>query len=542
MSVLSFEKPRRPALLKALFLAATWPMAAQGAPTVIALDPPPDSVVIELTQVNVTFSEAVVGVNASDLLIDGAPAARIATNNPNNFTLYFPQPPVGLVQVAWAPNHGITDATPMANPFAGGSWSYTLDTNLAAQANVIISEFMADNAHGIQDEDGTRSGWIELLNLGPLQANLDGWFLTETPADLTRWQFPSGMPTLQAGSYLLVWASAKNRTNSLAPLHTNFKLDKAGGYLALADSSTNVVSAFGSYPPQPADVSYGRDVVDPNLTGYFNTPTPRAQNSITGSGFAAEPVFSLDSGIYTNDSLTLTLSTPSGTIRYTLNGAPPATNSLVYTGAITFQTNMVIKARVFPSGTSLFPSRVVARNFIFLDNTSKDFNSDFPLLIISTQGKSIPQNVPPGGTRPEGTLVVIDTSRGRSSVQTAPEFQGLAGFEIYGQTSAGFPKPPVRIEIHDELGNDLDVPLLGLPADNDWKLRNPYDDKSLLNDYLGFELFEKMGHYSVRRRLVETFIDTGGGRLKYPDDYVGIELLVMSQNRTSSGRRPCPGR
>src|SRR5262249_15431261 len=152
----------------------------------------------------------------------------------------------------------------------------------------------------------------------------DRWFLTQTPTDLTTWQFPSGMPTLQPGSYLLVWASAKNRTNALAPLHTNFKLDKAGGYLALVDASTNVVSVFASYPPQFTDVSYGRDVVDPNLTGYFNTPTPRAQNSITGTGFAAEPVFSLDNGIYTNDSLTLTLSASSGTIRYTLNGLLPA--------------------------------------------------------------------------------------------------------------------------------------------------------------------------------------------------------------------------
>src|SRR5262249_16587934 len=85
-----------------------------------------------------------------------------------------------------------------------------------------------------------------------------------------------------------------------------------------------------------------------------------------------------------------------------------------------------------------------------------------------------------------------------------------------------------------ELGNDLDVPLLGLPADNDWKLRNPYDDKTFLNDYLGFELFEKMGHYSVRRRFVEAFIDTGGGRLKYPDDYVGIELLVETIKQSKS--------
>src|SRR5207247_2246905 len=75
------------------------------------------------------------------------------------------------------------------------------------------------------------------------------------------------------------------------------------------------------------------------------------------------------------------------------------------------------------------------------------------------------------------------------------------------------------------LGNDLDKTVLGMPADSDWKLRNPYNDKTLLNDFLGFELWEKMGHYSVRRRLVEVFIDSGGGSVVYPNDYYGVMVL-----------------
>jgi hypothetical protein len=102
----------------------------------------------------------------------------------------------------------------------------------------------------------------------------------------------------------------------------------------------------------------------------------------------------------------------------------------------------------------------------------------------------------------------------------------LAEFEIFGQTSAGFAKQPHRIEIQDSLGNDLDKSLLGMPADSDWRLRNPYNDKTLLNDFLGFELWEKMGHYSVRRRFVEVFRDTGGGRLTYPGDYYGVMVLT----------------
>ena len=38
-------------------------------------------------------------------------------------------------------------------------------------------------------------------------------------------------------------------------------------------------------------------------------------------------------------------------------------------------------------------------------------------------------------------------------------------------------------------------------------------------------LFEAMGHYAVRRRYVEVFLDTDGGKLTYPGNYYGIMEL-----------------
>jgi hypothetical protein len=477
-----------------------------------AVSPQPESTVLQLTYINVIFNENVGGVNAGDLRINSNPATSVITNNPNDYTFYFTQPPTGVVQVAWASDHSITNVNGVA--FAGGTWTYTLDPNAAPPPRVEISEFMADNANGIQDEDGSRSDWIELLNRGPLDANLSGWFLTDDRLNLTKWKFPPGMTPLAVNGYLRVWASNKNRTNPLAPLHTNFRLAKeAGNFLALVDAKTNIVSAFDPYPLQQSDISYGRDRVDPTLIGYFSTPTPGAPNAIGGSGFAPDPVFSVETGIYTNSSLTVAITANSGTIRYTRDGTVPTTNSTVYTGPLTVGTNGTIKARVFQSG--VLPSRVVAKNYLFLDGTTENFNSNLPLIIISTEnGRNIPAEIPPGGARTKGSFVLIDTFRGRSSIQGTPDFHGLAEFEVSGQTSLGsdFLKKPIRIELQDELGNDLKVPLLGMPSDSDWRLRNPWDDKTGLNDFLAFELFEKMGHYSLRRQMVEVFIDgTAGG-------------------------------
>ncbi|HTD68049.1 MAG TPA: CotH kinase family protein, partial [Candidatus Limnocylindria bacterium] len=497
-------------------------------PTAEGIEPFPSSIVTTLNFIDVTFSEGVTGVDASDLIINGSPATNVTLISSREYIFSFPQPATGVVSIAWAASPGISDQDAPPDAFvSGASWTYTLDPNVIS-APAVISEFLADNEDGIRDEDGTRSDWIELYNPGTIDINLGGWFLTDTTNILTKWRLPS--VNLGANKYLLIWASEKNRTNSAAPLHTNFKLSKnANSYLALVNLQTNVVSAFVSYPAQPSNVSYGRDRVDPNLIGFFTTPTPGAQNSTSGAGFAPAPVFSLESGIYTNDLLTLTLSVPGGTtIRYTYDGTEPGTNSPVYAGPIAFSTNVMIKARGFQPG--VFPSAVGARTFVMLDNSTRDFTSNVPILIISTGGRAIPANLVAGAARPRGTFVTVDTFRGRSSLQGKTDYQGLGQFEIVGQTSAGFvwngvPKPPYRIELNDELGNDRSAPLLGMPSEADWSLRSPFTDKCLMNDFLGYELWEDMGHYSCRRRFVEVFVDTGGGKLSYPGDYFGVYVL-----------------
>src|SRR5262249_30170525 len=158
---------------------------------------------------------------------------------------------------------------------------------------------------------------------------------------------------------------------------------------------------------------------------------------------------------------------------------------------------------VFPA-PGLLPSAVVAKNYLFLDDTTASFDSNLPLLVISTEGRKVPQSVPPGGARAKGSLMVIDVINGKTTLRSAPQFHGFADFEVFGQSSVGFEtygvpaKMPIRMEIHDEMDNDLKVPLLGNPADSDWRLRNPYDDKTLVNDFLGAQLMEEMGNYSMR--------------------------------------------
>ena len=140
----------------------------------------------------------------------------------------------------------------------------------ALEGSLVISEFMAANNRSLHDEDGDSPDWIEIHNEGATTSNLGGWYLSDNPSHLAKWEFPS--TNLPPNGYLVVFASEKNRRVAGAPLHTNFKLAKEGEYLALVrPGGTNAAWEYApAFPPQADDVSYGV-VRDTASEGLLNT-------------------------------------------------------------------------------------------------------------------------------------------------------------------------------------------------------------------------------------------------------------------------------
>ncbi len=123
-------------------------------------------------------------------------------------------------------------------------------------ADPFIAEFVPDNAGVATDEDGQYADLIEIQNPNATPFNLAGYYLTDNPLQLTKWAFPP--VTLPGNGFLVVYASAKNRTADTNRLHTNFQLNKDGGYLALVKpDGSNIVNAFANYPAVKEDVAFG---------------------------------------------------------------------------------------------------------------------------------------------------------------------------------------------------------------------------------------------------------------------------------------------
>ena len=231
------------------------------------------------------------------------------------------------------------------------------------RAELVISEFVAVNVDGLADEDGSAEDWIEIHNAGKETVDLRGWTLTDDRRNKGKWEFPS--QTLGAGEFIVVFASGKDRRVPGKPLHTNFKLEGAGEYLALARTNRSVTAVEFApvYPAQRLDVSYG--FVAGNWC-YFESPTPGAPN--TGKslkGVAPEPKFSVQRGLY-EQPLTLRLESDAlgATIRYTVNGSEPTEAGVPYAGEIQITNNTVVRAVAFAEG--YLPSRTITHSYLFL--------------------------------------------------------------------------------------------------------------------------------------------------------------------------------
>lgn len=127
--------------------------------------------------------------------------------------------------------------------------------------SVVISEVMASSQTILPDCYDEFSDWIELYNTSNSAVDLTGWYLSDDPEDLDKWEFPQLV--LQPGERILVYCSGRDTIQD-GQLHTGFSLSSSGEALLLssfvgitADSVTfgksekNCSFVFGDVSTEP---------------------------------------------------------------------------------------------------------------------------------------------------------------------------------------------------------------------------------------------------------------------------------------------------
>lgn len=216
----------------------------------------------------------------------------------------------------------------------------TPDAVCAYPANgVYISEVNAD------------AEWVELHNGSDQAAALGGWSLSDSAADPAPYRLEP--VTIPAGGYLVLRPEAA------------FGVASGGEALYLHDENGMLRDAFETGVLLDGQTS-GRTPVEPTVGRvFFKEATPGGGNSRSYTlGRASAPAFS-EQALYHREAffLTLSITDPAATIRYTLDGSEPTAASAAYTEPLCIDASTVVRAAAFSEG--LEPSAVQSAHYLF---------------------------------------------------------------------------------------------------------------------------------------------------------------------------------
>lgn len=218
--------------------------------------------------------------------------------------------------------------------------------SLGATGSLVINE--VGSSAGTRT-DRTDGDYIELYNPSPFACRVQGAYLSDDSADLSKEPLPNC--TIPAGGYYVIDLS-----------ESAFSLrDEGGEEVFLSDRSGKIIDSVvtgmvrGGY-------AYSRRT-DGGGDWAELRATPGATNNGAADPAKLIPTFSHQSGFYA-DSFQLTISAPKGcTIHYTLDGSVPTEDSSVYKGPITVYDKSsepnVFRSiqRVVPTWMSYTPSK-----------------------------------------------------------------------------------------------------------------------------------------------------------------------------------------
>lgn len=169
---------------------------------------------------------------------------------------------------------------------------------------------------------------------------------------------------------------------------------------------------------------------------------------------------------------------------------------------------------------------VISWSIRFGTNPAQPVNftsSNLPIIRINTNNQAIqdePKIMVDMGVIDNGTSVRNNLN------DPANNYNGKAEIEIRGSSSQAFEKKSYTFKTVNAMGNELDISLLGMPADHEWVLHAPYSDKSLMRNFMTYSLSNSMGKWAARGKFVELVINN-----HYEGVYVLFEAITRGSDR-----------
>ena len=170
--------------------------------------------------------------------------------------------------------------------------------------------------------------------------------------------------------------------------------------------------------------------------------------------------------------------------------------------------------------------------------------SHLPLVLIETGGAEIPgepirnedgsrsndvfTTTADGGTLLRASVAVVDHETGNNHPSDAPTLESTIDIRVRGNSSRYFDKHNYLLKtLTDDGSASRDVSMLGMDAFDEWALHGPYLDKSLIRNYMWYNLAGEIMDYAPNVRFCEVLLN---------GEYQGLYVMTETINSAVDAR------
>ncbi len=173
------------------------------------------------------------------------------------------------------------------------------------------------------------------------------------------------------------------------------------------------------------------------------------------------------------------------------------------------------------------------------DHGTDVFCTHLPLVQIDTGGKEIPgkpildeeghhkgfTTASDDADRILSTVRITDHEETNNHIGDEPTLVSEATIHVHGNSSRYFDKLSYKIKLVDSVGDGNDQSVMGMDAHSEWVLHGPFLDKTLLRNYMWYNIGGEIMGYAPNVRFCELFLNG-----EYEGVYVMTETVTAGKN------------
>lgn len=180
--------------------------------------------------------------------------------------------------------------------------------------------------------------------------------------------------------------------------------------------------------------------------------------------------------------------------------------------------------------TGRFHQHLEAKEKAPCSHNDDTFCTHLPLISIDTGGVEIPgkaikeghqtigyTTAEDGSDRIQAQIQVFDSEENNNHLTDTPGITSDMTIHVRGNSSRTFDKLGYRINLFDKNGENNPQPLLGMDAHHEWALHGPILDKTLIRNYMWYNIAGEIMEYAPNVRFCELVIN---------GEYMGVYVLV----------------